>query len=113
MIQDNALRTLDIDEAAAFLKIHPVTLSEKAKAGEIAGAKIGRSWVFLEVDLVMHIRSKYKMRVLQGEAKEILCHSTNEKIRQLGGLKSPSVDEKYNVALGLRTKSKPRNSTIS
>lgn len=46
MIQDNALRTLDIDEAAAFLKIHPVTLSEKAKAGEIAGAKIGRSWVF-------------------------------------------------------------------
>ena len=110
MNQSDALRTLDIQEAAAFLKIHPVTLSEKAKSGEIQGAKIGKRWVFLEVDLIEHIRSQYKWRALQGERKGTLCHSTNAKIRPLGGLKSPSLDEKYNDLLGLKTKSKLRNS---
>ena len=113
MTQDSIIKTLNIKEAAAFLKIHPVTLSVKAASGEIQGAKIGKRWVFLEVDLIEHIRSQYKWRALQGERKEALCHSTNAKIRPLGGLKSPSLDEKYNDLLGLKTKSKLRNSTIS
>jgi excisionase family DNA binding protein len=39
--------TLNLKQAAALLKIHPVTLQEKAKAGEIPGAKVGRAWVFI------------------------------------------------------------------
>ena len=35
------MNTLDLQSAAAFLHIHPVTLQEKARAGEIPGAKIG------------------------------------------------------------------------
>jgi Helix-turn-helix domain len=107
------IKTMDVDEAAAFLKIHPVTLSVKAASGEIQGAKIGKRWVFLQVDLIEHIRAQYQSRALQGERKETLCHSTNVKIRPLGGLKSPSLDEKYNDLLGLKTKSKLRNSTTS
>lgn len=38
--------TMDVNEAAAFLRIHPVTASELASRGEIPGAKFGRSWVF-------------------------------------------------------------------
>ena len=40
-----AIKTMNISEAAAFLKIHPVTLSVKAASGEIQGAKIGKRWV--------------------------------------------------------------------
>ena len=106
-------KTLNIAEAAAFLKIHPVTLSIKAATGEIQGAKIGKRWVFLEVDLVEHIRAQYQVRALQGERKETLCHSTNAKTPLHGGLKSPSVEKHYKEALGLTTKSKPRNYTTS
>jgi len=107
------MKTMNIKEAAAFLKVHPVTLSMKASAGEIQGAKIGKCWVFLEVDLIEHIRSKYAMRALQSERKETLCHSTNAKTLQHGGLKSPLLVEQYNEVLGLKTKTKPKNSTTS
>ena len=68
------LSTLNLDEAARFLKIHRETLRRRAKAGEIPGAKIGRSWVFIESDLESHIRSQYAVnwRAIQGnEPKEV------------------------------------------
>ena len=39
-------RTLDLHEAADFLKISESTAQEMAANGEIPGAKIGRAWVF-------------------------------------------------------------------
>ena len=88
-------KTLTLEEAAEFLKIHPVTLSVKAASGEVPAAKIGRAWVFLEIDLITHIRSKYKMRALESDnGKETLtCHSTNARIPLFGGSKSPSVEK--------------------
>ncbi len=44
--------TISADEACKLLNIHRATLYEKARAGEIPGAKIGRWWVFIEVDLI-------------------------------------------------------------
>ena len=61
------MESLNLKEAADFLKIHPVTLSIKASAGEIQGAKIGKRWVFLKVDLIAYLRAQYKVRALQGE----------------------------------------------
>ena len=43
------MNTLTLQEAARFLKIHPVTLQDKARSGEIPGAKIGKCWVFVEL----------------------------------------------------------------
>jgi hypothetical protein len=113
MSPQNHLETLNLQEAAAFLKIHEVTLSIKATSGEIQGAKIGKRWVFLQVDLIEHIRAQYQVRALQGDKKEQICHFTNAKTRLTGGSKSASVDEQYNAVLGLTTKSKPRNTTTS
>ncbi len=109
------LNTMNLKEAATFLKIHPVTLSVKAASGEIQGAKIGKRWVFIEVDLVAHIRSQYQLRALEGEheRKQKLCHFTNAKTPLHGGLKSLSVGKQYKEALGLPTKSKLRNSMTS
>lgn len=110
MTKNNLVKTLNLKAAADFLKIHPVTLSIKAATGEIQGAKIGKRWVFLEVDLVEHIRSQYKARALQGERKETLCHFTNAKTPLSGGSKLLSVDRKYKEALGLQAESKPKSS---
>lgn len=43
--------SLDLAAAAAFLGIHPDTLAERARAGMIPGAKIGREWRFLQGDI--------------------------------------------------------------
>ena len=54
--------TISADEACKLLNIHRATLYEKARAGEIPGAKIGRGWVFIEVDLIQYIREQYKVK---------------------------------------------------
>src|SRR3990167_5889439 len=94
---DCEMNTLTLPQAAELLKIHPVTLQDKARAGEIPGAKIGKCWVFVEFDLIEYIRSQYKRRVLQGEHTEVqLCHSSNAKIHRIGGSKlSPTMDDAY------------------
>jgi len=97
--------TLTLPQAAELLKIHPVTLLNKANAGEVPGAKIGKCWVFIEIDLLEYIRSQYRLRALQGEhERNITCHSSNARTRQIGGSKSrPAVDRLYSEALGLPT----------
>ncbi|MHB1247569.1 MAG: helix-turn-helix domain-containing protein [Sulfuriferula sp.] len=108
------MNTLTLRQAAELLKIHPVTLQEKARAGDIPGAKIGKCWVFVEFDLIEYIRSQYRRRALQGEQKEVsLCHSSNARIRLIGGSKSPTTDDQYSKALGLPIERKPRNTTTS
>ncbi len=98
------MTSLYLDEAAEFLKLHPTTLAAKARAGEIPGAKLGKCWVFLEVDLVEVVRSHYAPRALQGDCMEKpLCHFTNAKTHPTGGSKSPTRDAEYSKALGLPT----------
>ena len=83
-----------------------MTLQEKARAGEIPGAKIGKCWVFVDVDLIEHIRSQYPRRVLQSERKELEpCHSTNATTHRIGGSRSATAEEQYSAALGLEDKS--------
>jgi len=106
--------TLTLEEAARFLQLHPTTLAAKARSGEIPGAKPGKRWVFLEVDLVEYVRSHYASRALQGDStEESVCHSTNAKTHLTGGSKSPTVDSAYSKALGLRTGKKPGSTTTS
>jgi hypothetical protein len=107
-------RTLKLDEAAAFLHIHPVTLLRKAQAGEIPGAKPGKCWVFLDIDLAEFLRSQYRRRASSGSCKEHFPWlSIDGKGRLTGGSASPPEDDVYAEALGLRTKRRPRNTTTA
>jgi excisionase family DNA binding protein len=106
--------TFTLEEAARFLQLHPSTLAAKAQSGEIPGAKLGKRWVFLEVDLTEHVRSHYVSRALQGDsAEESVCHSTNAKTRPTGGSRSPTGGSAYSKALGLPTGKKPGSTTTS
>ena len=108
------MTTLNLKEAAALLKIHPVTLQDKARAGEIPGAKIGRAWVFIEIDLLEHIRSKCPRRALQGDSTEVsVCHSSNVRTHRIGGSNSATKDDEYSKVLALPTKQRRGNGMTS
>jgi hypothetical protein len=68
------MKTLDLREAAEFLRLHPHTLEARARTGEIPGAKPGKCWVFLDVDLADWLRAQYKTGT---EPKGQECRSTN------------------------------------
>ena len=54
-----SVRTLSLPEAANFLGIHKETARRLTAYHQIPGAKIRRSWRFLEEDLVTYLRSLY------------------------------------------------------
>jgi hypothetical protein len=108
------MRTLNLKEAAAFLNMHPETLKEKARAGIIPGAKIGRRWVFIEIDLLDYIRSQYRRQALQGDHTEkLICHSSNAKTRLFGGSNSPTTEAEYSKVLALPIRRKLGSTTTS
>ncbi len=109
------MRTLNLREAAEFLHLHPEELRQRAKAGRIPGAKVGRAWVFLEDDLASHVRSLYgsPRQALQVTPRmDVTCHYTGT--RGSGGSPLPtSVDSEYADLLGLPKRPSRKNSTTS
>lgn len=63
------MKTLDIMECAAFLKIERTHALTLAGNGTLPGAKIGRSWVFLESDLAEYLRSEAQKQMKERAAK--------------------------------------------
>lgn len=71
---------LTLREAAALLELHPNTVRSQARRGELPGAKVGRSWRFMEADLVAWVRQGYpeSARVqLSALEREAIWHSTD------------------------------------
>ena len=52
------LETVDTHEAAKLLRCDSDTVAELANRGELAGTKIGRSWVFVRADLIEWLRQR-------------------------------------------------------
>jgi hypothetical protein len=101
------MRTLDLKEAAAFLKVHPEELRRRAKLGLIPGAKVGRAWVFLENDLADYLRSLYSqprqaLRVTLGKEVET-CHFADA-VQSGGSTFALQAESEYVNLLGLKAK---------
>ena len=99
--------TLTLIEAARFLKIHPEELRQRAKAGRVPGAKVGRAWVFLHEDLAQYLRSLYSrprqaLQVTLGKEVEP-CHFADV-VQSGGSTCSPLPENEYAALLGLRIK---------
>tara|TARA_R110002111_G_scaffold254023_2_gene319521 strand:+ start:1205 stop:1516 length:312 start_codon:yes stop_codon:yes gene_type:complete len=86
----NDYETLDLYEAADFLKMHWQTLRSKAVRGEIPAAKPAKQWVFLKQDLVSYLRSIYAQSRLelqvQNGGSSLCCIS--DQIQSSGGVSS-------------------------
>ena len=90
--------TLDLKAAALLLKMHWQTLREKAKAGEVPGAKIGKQWVFIKDDLVSHIRSKYASSRSRSQVQrmgESLCYASDQTRSSTGVVSPHQMDREY------------------
>jgi hypothetical protein len=92
----------------------PSGVQKKAKAGLIPAAKPGKSWVFLEDDLVDFLRSLYAgggQAPLSGSSEEkSLCHYTNA-VKPGGFASQHPTAKEYADLLGLPIKGKHRNTT--
>ena len=53
------MQLINLHDAATMLMMSPDTLQKRAKLGEIPGAKPGKCWVFLDVDLIEWLRTQY------------------------------------------------------
>jgi excisionase family DNA binding protein len=54
------MKTLNLEQAAALLHMHPYTVMQKVHAGKIPAAKPGKRWVFIEDDLTAYLRGQYR-----------------------------------------------------
>ena len=107
-------RTLDLKGAAALLHIHPETLRQRARTGEIPGAKLGRSWVFIEEDLLEYIRDRYAKHASGASDNRggTLCRSTVEAMASgISTTRPGAVDPEYANLLSLKTNGLQRNCT--
>jgi len=107
---------MTLPEAAEFLKMHPEEVRRRTKAGLIPGAKAGRAWVFLEVDLADWLRSLYcpslpfSRITLKNEVEK--CHSINAE-RSGGSMLLHPAENEYASLLGLKSKPMLKNSMTS
>jgi excisionase family DNA binding protein len=103
------MNTLDLQQASDLLKLHPQTILQKARAGELPAAKLGKCWVFIEQDLIEWIRSQYtrpRQDVGQGGA---LC-SLKDQTANTGGIALPrQTAQQYANLLKLKISEKPKN----
>ena len=57
--------TLDVDQAAEMLKIHPKTVKDLIASGAIPAAKIGRAYVMLTRDVMHYIDNMISQQTAQ------------------------------------------------
>ena len=97
----NDHETLDLYEAADFLKMHWQTLRGKAARGEIPAAKPAKQWVFLLEDLVSYLRSNYAQSWLGLQVQDggdSLCCISDQTLDS-GGASSPHQTETEYIKL--------------
>lgn len=61
--------TIDSTQCAELLRCTPEQVEELARAGEIPGLKLGRSWLFVRLDLLAYLAEKARQEAEQRRAK--------------------------------------------
>lgn len=74
------MRSLDVDECAAFLKVDRTTVLKLAAEGVLPGAKIGRAWVFPEAELVEFLSAEVKRQQAARRATSSVEQAIDERV---------------------------------
>jgi excisionase family DNA binding protein len=97
-------RTLTLDTAAELLNTHPDTVSDCIKHRGLPAARIGRSYVLIEDDVVAWLRTQY------GKWKDEPCGSISAANEARGGLISATLPASaLDAALAPATAPRRRN----
>jgi excisionase family DNA binding protein len=65
------MKTYDVNECADLLRVHRTTILELAGTGKLRGAKIGKSWAFLEEDVEAFLKQQVKQQADSRSNKEV------------------------------------------
>ena len=106
--------TLNLSEAALFLRMSPRALREKARKGQVKGAKPAKAWVFLEADLVRYLDSLYirqRQAPLSGSELEVESWESTNAVKCGGSGLQPRTASLYASLLGLPINGLRSNST--
>lgn len=63
------MKTFDLEAAAAFLNISTYTLKGLAGSGVVAGAKVGKEWVFIDEFLEQFLRDETRRQTAERRGK--------------------------------------------
>src|SRR4051812_638050 len=108
------MHTLDLHEAAAFLRMSPAVLREKARRGLVKAAKPGKRWVFLDDDLAVYLGQLYAGRrqaPLSGSNVEKSAWGYQDAVVSGGSTSPHRTASEYAALLGLPTKRKRSNTS--
>lgn len=108
------MRTLDLQEAAQFLRMSPAVLRLHARQGRIKAAKPGKRWVFLEDDLAAYLGQLYARRrqaPLSGSKQEESSWGYTNAVMSGGSISPRRTANEYAALLGLTTKPGRRSTT--
>lgn len=108
------MRTLDLPEAAAFLRMSPAVLRRHACEGRLKAAKPGKRWVFLEDDLAAYLGQLYAGRrqaPLSGSNREKSSWGYTDAVMSGGSISPHQTAREYAALLGLTTSSRRKSST--
>jgi len=86
----HTLETLDVTEVAALLRAESETIMQLARKGELPGARIGKSWVFLREDVILFLKKQ-------------IAKDTDERRRQRASISHTAVA----VAPAVKNRRKP------
>ncbi|MBK1699779.1 hypothetical protein CKO22_02285 [Thiococcus pfennigii] len=106
------MKTLDLNQAAAFLRMHAESVRRLAQSGAIPSAKPGKAWVFIDEDLAAWLRSQYARGARAAEPAEDRRQTCSiaDTTAAAGGCDSPRrTAAKYDSLLARPTRKPPRN----
>jgi len=110
------LDALDLEEAAAYLRMSPSVVRRRAAAKAIKAAKPGKAWVFLRRDLAAYLDALYlspRQAPLSGSKQEIGAWQSSYAAKHGGSTSTRRTANEYDSLLGLRTSEPHGNSTTS
>lgn len=108
--------TLTVEQAAAFLGLHPDTLRERAAAGIIRGAKPGKRWIFRRADLDAYLdglADGTQQPAAKPARKGKECRSTGDRARTRGMSQSATPAGELDALLRQRIAEKRKGSMTS
>ena len=76
--------TIGSEDCAKLLRCTPEQVEELARAGEIPGLKLGRSWLFVRADLLAYLAEKARAEAQERRAKRqpVMNHKPDIKPRR-------------------------------
>ena len=108
------MQTLDLHEAAHFLRMSPAVLRLHARQGRVKAAKPGKRWVFLATDLAAYLGELYAHRrqaPLSGSNPEESVWGYTNAVVSGGSISPCRMEDDYAALLGLTTERSRRSTT--